>query len=92
WVIREAVTNVVRHAEASRCEVTMSGDRVRVVDDGVGFEGAAGGAADGEGLAGLRARVEDAGGTLTLSSRTGSGTSAGGTGTTLVVSMTGESP
>ncbi|MGO3788701.1 MAG: sensor histidine kinase [Corynebacterium variabile] len=112
WVIREAVTNVVRHAEASRCEVTMSGDRVRVVDDGVGFEGAAEGAAEGEGLAGLRARVEDAGGTLTLRSHTTAtvtasgtagtasgtaGTASGtdtatGTGTTLVVSMTGENP
>ncbi|WDV51329.1 histidine kinase [Streptomyces coeruleorubidus] len=40
WVVREAVTNVVRHSGAGRCEITLSGgaERVRlsVVDDGVG--------------------------------------------------------
>ncbi|MGW7169413.1 ATP-binding protein [Streptomyces sp. NPDC054884] len=41
WVVREAVTNVVRHSEAARCAITVSRtpDRVRltVTDDGVGL-------------------------------------------------------
>ncbi|WP_170320989.1 MULTISPECIES: sensor histidine kinase [Streptomyces] len=40
WVVREAVTNVVRHSGAGRCEITLAGggERVRltVVDDGGG--------------------------------------------------------
>lgn len=40
WVVREAVTNVVRHSGASRCGITVSGspERVRltVTDDGGG--------------------------------------------------------
>src|SRR5690606_5571109 len=38
WVVREAVTNVVRHAEATRCEidVRVEGEtcRVRITNDG----------------------------------------------------------
>ncbi|MFJ4279476.1 histidine kinase [Streptomyces massasporeus] len=48
WVVREAVTNVVRHSGAERCEITLSecGERVRltVSDDGGG--GGAGAAGD----------------------------------------------
>lgn len=100
WVIREGVTNVVRHSRAAHCEVAMSGDRVQVTDDGVGCPETR---ETGSGLAGLRRRVEDAGGTLTVTSgntgadtddstadtngSTGDGT---GTGMTLLVSMTGE--
>ena len=40
WCLREAVTNVIRHADASRCAVTLSGDRLTVVDDGVGLPAA----------------------------------------------------
>nr|WP_229911172.1 sensor histidine kinase [Streptomyces aurantiogriseus] len=40
WVVREAVTNVVRHSDATRCEITVSGaaERVRltVTDNGTG--------------------------------------------------------
>ncbi|MEU1314418.1 histidine kinase [Streptomyces tibetensis] len=40
WVVREAVTNVVRHSGAGRCEITLAGggERVRltVSDDGGG--------------------------------------------------------
>jgi two-component system sensor histidine kinase DesK len=78
WVVREGVTNVIRHSHAGRCEVTMSADGVEVVDDGVGWDGAR-----GNGLAGLDRRVEDAGGTLTLTA------GPGGRGTRLSVSMTG---
>jgi two-component system sensor histidine kinase DesK len=98
WVIREGVTNVVRHSRAAHCEVAMSGDRVQVTDDGVGCPETS---ETGSGLAGLRRRVEDAGGTLTVTSgNTGADTNGStgdcskgdgtGTGTTLLVSMTGE--
>ncbi|AHW62504.1 Two-component system, sensory histidine kinase [Corynebacterium glyciniphilum AJ 3170] len=78
WVVREGVTNVVRHSRARRCEVTMTADRVEVIDDGVGCDGAW-----GNGLTGLGRRVGDAGGTLTVT------VGLGGQGTRLSVSMTG---
>jgi two-component system, NarL family, sensor histidine kinase DesK len=59
WVVREGLTNVARHARATRCAVVVSASTVEVVDDGVG--GPPGG---GSGLEGLRERVEAAGGTV----------------------------
>lgn len=35
---REAMNNVDRHADATRLEVTVSSDAVRLADDGVGFD------------------------------------------------------
>ena len=60
WVVREGVTNVVRHARAGRCTVELTASTVEVRDDGVG-----GPAGAGSGLDGLRARVAAAGGVLT---------------------------
>lgn len=62
WTVREATTNVVRHASARRCTIrvrTGSGsDRVEVVDDGVGAGGCdAAAPKDGCGLDGLAERV-----------------------------------
>jgi two-component system, NarL family, sensor histidine kinase DesK len=59
WVVREGVTNVVRHARASSCEVRLSAAEVEIVDDGIG-----GTAAAGNGLCGLRERVAAAGGVV----------------------------
>ncbi|MGW0631232.1 sensor histidine kinase [Streptomyces sp. NPDC002758] len=69
WVVREAVTNVVRHSDASRCEITVSSgaERVRltVTDNGTGArvteprEGIG-----GTGLKGLTERLATAGGSL----------------------------
>jgi PAS domain S-box-containing protein len=71
----EALTNVVKHAQASVADVCIScvGDQlsVEVRDDGVG--GADPG--HGSGLAGLADRVEALDGRLTLASAPGSGTS-----------------
>jgi hypothetical protein len=36
WCLREAVTNVIRHADATRCAVAVTRDRLTVADDGVG--------------------------------------------------------
>ncbi|MFF4468248.1 sensor histidine kinase [Streptomyces sp. NPDC001599] len=67
WVVREAVTNVVRHSGASRCEIAVAGsaDRVRltVTDNGTGAALSTQG--PGTGLTGLRERLATAGGSLT---------------------------
>ena len=64
WIVREGVTNVIRHAHASHCRVRLSGRSVSIEDDGVGPASGAGTA--GSGLIGLRERVEAAGGRLML--------------------------
>jgi signal transduction histidine kinase len=74
YVIAEALTNVVRHAEASRARVTVQRDgavlRCEVADDGRGGADPA----DGTGILGLRDRAEAAGGTLAITSPPGRGT------------------
>ncbi|KQS00841.1 hypothetical protein ASG12_01135 [Williamsia sp. Leaf354] len=60
WVLRESVTNVVRHSGAARCTVTVADDRLEVIDDGCGIPEHA----FGNGLRGLTERVEAAGGDL----------------------------
>ncbi len=64
WVLRESVTNVVRHAGASTVSIELSPTGLVVADDGAGFEGDRG--HDGNGLRGMRERVSAAGGTLRL--------------------------
>ena len=68
WTIREAVTNVVRHSRAGRCEVRLAPGSVEIVDDGPG-DGPP--AADGQGLVGLRRRADAAGATLLVGRREG---------------------
>jgi two-component system sensor histidine kinase DesK len=62
WVLREAVTNVVRHSRASHCAIELGSDSVSVTDDGRGLEGRR----EGNGLGGLRERVQLAGGRLEI--------------------------
>ncbi|MFF8945784.1 sensor histidine kinase [Streptomyces sp. NPDC014864] len=76
WVVREAVTNTVRHSGAARCEITVDGtpERVRleVADDGEGDGTPASASAPapnppgigGTGLKGLTERLAAAGGSL----------------------------
>jgi two-component system, NarL family, sensor histidine kinase DesK len=61
WVLREAVTNVVRHAGASRVVVELGPGGMSVTDDGAGIS-----RPEGNGLRGMRERVADAGGTLSV--------------------------
>ncbi|WP_229115995.1 sensor histidine kinase [Parenemella sanctibonifatiensis] len=61
WAVREAVTNVVRHADARHCSIEVTDTGVRIRDDGQGIR-----AAPGNGLRGLRERLETAGGSLSL--------------------------
>ena len=73
--VQEALTNVRRHAGASRVVVRLvpeSGDvRLEVADDGQGFSP---GSAEGFGLAGMRGRAVDVGGDVDVSSAPGEGT------------------
>jgi two-component system sensor histidine kinase DesK len=68
--VREAVTNVVRHAQARTCEMRVEQQngtcRLEVRDDGRG-----GVHSEGNGLRGMRERVEMLGGTLNRDSATG---------------------
>ena len=52
WVLREAATNVLRHAHATRVEITFTSGRFSLADDGDGYCGG-----EGSGLAGMRERV-----------------------------------
>jgi signal transduction histidine kinase len=66
--LREALSNVARHARAGRVDVTLvAGDEVclRVVDDGVGVPAELSGA--GRGLVNMASRAEKLGGHFTLS-------------------------
>src|SRR4051794_58995 len=65
WVVREGITNVVRHSGASRCRVRVEPSEVEISDDGFGAAITAP-APSGHGLIGLRERAEAAGGTLTV--------------------------
>jgi len=76
-IVQEALTNVVKHAEAKNVSILLvrRHDVVTTVieDDGIGFEtGAARG--DSLGLAGIRERVELHDGRLTIESAPGAGT------------------
>jgi signal transduction histidine kinase/uncharacterized protein YoaH (UPF0181 family) len=74
YVVSEALTNAVKHAQASNVHVdvdVLDGMlRVAVRDDGVGGADPAG----GSGLLGLKDRAEAIGGTMTVESRRGGGT------------------
>jgi signal transduction histidine kinase len=74
YFVAETVTNTTKHAGASRVEVTIEGRDshlwVCVRDDGVGGADPA----CGSGLVGLKDRIEAFGGTMTLDSPTGKGT------------------
>jgi two-component system sensor histidine kinase DesK len=72
-VLREAVTNIHRHAHARHAEVVLSGDakeiRLAIGDDGCG-----GVCTDGNGLGGMRERVQALDGTLEIKSPNRRGT------------------
>ena len=63
--VREAITNVVRHAGATRCRISLREQAGRIVlrieDDGVGGQ-----PREGNGLGGMRERITAIGGTLVV--------------------------
>ena len=80
--LREAVTNIIRHAQATSCRLRVGKAggcwELEVADDGRG-----GAAPAGSGLSGMRQRVEALGGTLELD---------GSRGTTLRIRLPFETP
>jgi len=73
-IVSEALTNVLRHAAARACTVRLAVEPselvVTVTDDGAGFAPGS----HGVGLASMRERAEEMGGTCTVSPGPGSGT------------------
>jgi signal transduction histidine kinase len=80
--VQEALANVRKHARARRVAVTVAAESdlvtVDVQDDGAGFDATAAGrratGGSGFGLRGLRERVEELGGALSIESARGEGT------------------
>jgi PAS domain S-box-containing protein len=77
-IVQEALTNVVRHAQATRVSVLLErrGDRVLAIveDNGVGFDVEEAAARGRMGLFGMRERAEMVGGTFAAESSPGAGT------------------
>ena len=73
--LREILSNIVRHSEATHVEVNLSGDGeylvLRVHDNGVGFDNVSG---FGRGLRNLSTRARDLDGECIIESSAGSGT------------------
>ncbi|HJQ02869.1 MAG TPA: sensor histidine kinase [Jatrophihabitans sp.] len=67
WVVREGVTNVVRHSRARNCQVRLAERAIEITDDGIG-----GTPAEGNGLTGLRERADSAGARLSVDAPAGS--------------------
>jgi signal transduction histidine kinase len=88
-IAQEAMTNVARHADASRVDLLVEhrGDRVQLIveDNGIGFDSARVWDGDQIGLIGMRERAEGLGGTLTIET-------ASGKGTTIVVEVPSADP
>ncbi|MBC2711336.1 MAG: PAS domain S-box protein [Desulfosarcina sp.] len=77
-ITQEALTNVARHASATRTKVTMSfGDgnlKITIRDNGKGFEIESLGEAEGLGMANMRERASLVGGVFDVQSRPRGGT------------------
>lgn len=74
-IVTEAMTNVVRHADAARCAVSLEcaegSLRVDVSDDGIGLRGSH---RDGIGLSSMRERAAELGGSIAVDNLSGGGT------------------
>ncbi|PXA76891.1 sensor histidine kinase [Auritidibacter sp. NML100628] len=68
-IIRESVTNAVRHANASLISITVEASGVEIADDGHG-----GSVIEGEGIRGMKDRLSACGGTLSVDSGQSQGT------------------
>ncbi|MEM6641152.1 MAG: sensor histidine kinase [Pseudomonadota bacterium] len=69
-VVREAVTNIIRHARAAHCQISLKQDdetiTLRISDDGIGFDGG-----EGQGMTGMRERLAVLGGRMDIESNNG---------------------
>lgn len=78
-VIQEALTNVAKHAEASRVSISMRKAKgswsIKITDNGVGFTGTQQHKINSFGLIGMHERARYLGGQLSIISHPGKGTS-----------------
>jgi len=78
WIVQEALLNTVRHAETEAAQVTVQSHddhlRLRIADEGVGFDPSAPHGTKSFGLEGIRRRVERLDGTFELDAHPGEGT------------------
>lgn len=76
-ITQEALNNILKHSEATSVDITIRLDEttfaLEIVDDGRGFDVDSPAALDGFGLAGLRERAQQLGGTFHLESAPGRG-------------------
>lgn len=79
FIAQEALNNALKHASATSIIVHLREDKgqaeLEIIDDGVGFELDTIGDRSGMGLRGIRERAEKLGGTATIQSVLGEGTS-----------------
>jgi signal transduction histidine kinase len=77
-IVREALANVARHADATSVSVELqageAGMTLRIVDDGVGFDPAATVPPGHQGLRNMLRRTESLGGTFEIDSAPARGT------------------
>ena len=76
-IVREAVTNAVRHGGASHIDIVFEAGQspaLRILDDGVGFDPAAAAGSGHLGLVSMRERAEAIGASLAVRSAPGQGT------------------
>jgi signal transduction histidine kinase len=77
-VVQEALTNVIKHAQATRVGVLLERrrDRVQAIveDNGLGFDPAAINQTERLGLLGIKERADMLGGSVAIESAPGSGT------------------
>jgi len=69
-VLKETVTNVIRHSQATACEIALHNNHKQITmivnDNGSGFQ-----SQDGNGLKGIRERINSVNGILKISSNNG---------------------
>lgn len=82
WILREAATNVLRHARAEHCRIVWGEHTVRITDDGVGVpqQQADAVASSGNGVRNMDSRAREVGADFTI------GPAPDGPGTTVEVS------
>ena len=76
-IVREATSNAVRHGQAEKLRIEIEAEpdlRVRIVDDGRGFDTARDRKPDSFGLVSMRERAQAMGGELAVRSQPGEGT------------------
>jgi signal transduction histidine kinase len=74
-IVQETLTNITKHAHASRVRITLNrestGMRLQIIDDGVGLAEGATAKPKSHGIVGMRERMRQVGGTFTIASGPG---------------------